>query len=271
MEFSTPFLLLKFKEINMKILISCFLACFMCLVSMPVNASSFGLSPAVISTTLGGGFSKSFQFIVSSYSGLVEIGTEGMPVTVTPISITVVEGEPITVVVKCNDGASSGTYSGRIKFLAKSSSSILAGINVICNLVISGGNSVNLTTNVLAGNTTSIGLTTTVTNPSVVVPSNGVTTYYGGGTPYVEPTRSLISTEAPQSSATGYIPPQPYIPIPSPVTTSSSTTTSAGPLLTVPTNTSSGSEAGIVLLILVVLAFAILAFLWYRQRQTRQY
>lgn len=57
------------------------------------------------------------------------------------------------------------------------------------------------------GSGVSIPLTVTVTG-------GGGGTYYGGGYPYVEPKRPLISTEAPQSSATGYIPPAPPIYIP---------------------------------------------------------
>jgi hypothetical protein len=124
------------------------IVCIFCLMAVPVDASSFGLSPASVSANVSSGASKSFQFTVSSYSGLVEISTEGMPTTVSPTSLTVVAGTPITVTITCNGGATAGTYDGRIKFIAKSGSNVLAGINVICNLVVSGA-SVTLTTTVI--------------------------------------------------------------------------------------------------------------------------
>jgi hypothetical protein len=118
--------------------------------AVPVDASSFGLSPALVTANISGGISKPFQFTVIGYSGLVKISTEGMPTTVSPSSITVVAGTPITITITCNGGATAGTYDGRIKFIAKSGSNVLAGINVICNLVVSGASdNVTLTTTVI--------------------------------------------------------------------------------------------------------------------------
>lgn len=120
------------------------------------------------------------------------------------------------------------------------------------------------------GSGVSIPLTVTVTGSS-----SGSGNYYGGGYPYTEKQKEILETEdTPYGSS--YLPPaQTYIPIPEPTKTSTSgiaeSTTSSGPLLTVPIVQSSGTEAGIVLLILVILAFAILVFLWYRQRKYRQY
>jgi hypothetical protein len=247
----------------MKILIGLLLACFISLISIPVNASSFGLSPAIVGTTLGGGASKTFQFTVSSYSGLVEISSEGMPVTVTPLSITVVDGVPITITVRCNDGAGTGTYDGRIKFLAKSGSSVLAGINVICNLVVSGGNSINLTTNV-TDNSSTIGLTTTVI-------SSGGGTYYGGGTPYVEPVRPPFLTEATQSSGSSYIPPQQtYIPIPPVIVGTPAPVNTNTPLVNPSSDLFKIGEFGTVIFwaIMVGLTIAVIYYVW-RKRQER--
>lgn len=134
----------------MKIAIGLLLVCLLCLIAVPVGASSFGLSPAIISIQFHRGNSSTFYFTVSSYSGLVEISSEGMPVTVTPSSVNVIAGSPIAVIVGCNSDAISGIYDGRIKFLAKSGGNVLAGINVICNLTVLGlSENITLTTNVV--------------------------------------------------------------------------------------------------------------------------
>jgi hypothetical protein len=75
-----------------------------------------------------------------------------MPVTVSPSSVTAVAGTPISVIISCNSDANPGAYDGRIKFLAKSGGSVLAGINVICNLIVAGASAnVSLTTTVVSG------------------------------------------------------------------------------------------------------------------------
>jgi hypothetical protein len=139
----------------MKIIISLLLICSVCLMATPVDASSFGISPAIISLKAIQGSSSTFPFIVSSYSGLVEISSEGMPVTISPSSVNAIAGQPIQVVISCNGNANLGTYDGRIKFLAKSGGSVMAGINVICDLIVAGGSAnITLTTTVV-GNTQS--------------------------------------------------------------------------------------------------------------------
>jgi hypothetical protein len=134
----------------MKSAISLVIACLFCLVAIPAEASSFGLSPALVTANISGGISKPFQFTVIGYSGLVKISTEGMPTTVTPSSITVVAETPITVTITCNNGAIPGTYSGRIKFVAESGNNVLAGVNVICYLIVPGASdNITLTTTVI--------------------------------------------------------------------------------------------------------------------------
>jgi hypothetical protein len=134
----------------MKVIMGLLIACLFCFMSVPVEASSFGISPAVISVKAIQGGSSTFFFTVSSYTGLVEITSEGMPVTISPSSVNAVAGTPISVVISCNSNANPGTYDGRIKFLAKSGNSVLAGINVICNLIVAGASAnVTLTTTVV--------------------------------------------------------------------------------------------------------------------------
>jgi hypothetical protein len=176
----------------MKIIIGLLLVCSIYLVSVPVDASSFGLSPAVINVQFYRGNSSTFYFTVSSYSGLVEISSEGMPVTVSPSSVTVVAGTPISVIVGCNSDAISGVYDGRIKFLAKSGDNVLSGINVICNLTVLGSSdNITLTTNVV-GNGSGGGFD-----------SGGS---YPNGTPdWTKMFPSMLATE--QQSSSGYIPP----------------------------------------------------------------
>jgi hypothetical protein len=186
----------------MKIVMGLLLACFMCFVSMPVDAGSFGLSPAIVSANINAGASKSFQFTISGYNGLVEISAESMPVNIVPSSITVIAETPITVTIICNNNATTGTYDGRIKFLAKSGNSVLSGINVICNLTIE-GSSENIT------------LITTVISSGGNLPINP-----GGSHPNSMPDwASIFPAGMPttQQYGSSYIPTQQPIDIPPPV------------------------------------------------------
>ena len=120
------------------------------------------------------------------------------------------------------------------------------------------------------GSGVSIPLTVTVTGGS----SEGGGTYYGGGYKYVEPERSLITTEAPQSSATGYIPPAPPMYIPPVVgTTVYSQTGQNNPV--VPSTplineNFKWSEFGVVIFwsVMIGLAIAVIYYVW-RKRQYR--
>jgi hypothetical protein len=117
----------------------------------PTSASSFGLSPASIGTELVRGESKTFQFTVIGYDGLVEVSSEDMPTIVIPSSFIAVNGSPMTITIKCNDAANSGVYNGRIVFLAKSGGNVMAGIKAICNLTVLGADSDIVLTTIVTG------------------------------------------------------------------------------------------------------------------------
>lgn len=172
----------------MRIIMGLLLTCLFCLMATPVYAGSFGISPAIISVKAIPGGSSTFYFTPSSYSGLIEIGSEGMPVTVSPLSVTAIAGNSVPVVISCNSDANPGTYDGRIKFLAKSGNNVLAGINVICNLIVAGA-SANVT------------LTTTVVNNSGGHGGGGFDS--GDVVPYTPPNwvSQFPSMNPPQSSS----------------------------------------------------------------------
>ena len=123
----------------MKIIIGLLLAFSLCLVAIPAQAASFGLSPAMVDYQIAKGSSKTMEFTVVGYSGVVEISSESMPVSVSPASVSAVAGSKISVTIKCNDDAADGLYEGKIVFLAKSGNSVMSGIKVRCNLTV--GNS----------------------------------------------------------------------------------------------------------------------------------
>jgi len=108
----------------------------------------------------------------------------------------------------------------------------------------------------------SIPLTVTVTGGS----SGGGGTYYGGGTPYVDPVRPFIDT-TPQSSGSSYTPPQQtYIPVPEP----SKVVTVVTPYPIAPNQPlipgqDTGFTTNLVIIVLLVLSFLIFGFLWYRK------
>ena len=116
------------------------------------------------------------------------------------------------------------------------------------------------------GSGVSIPLTVTVTG-------GGGGTYYGGGYPYVEPVRPLISTEAPQSSATGYIPPAPPIYIPPVVGTTVYSQTGQNNPVTPPStpfineNFKIGEFGAVIFwAVMVGLTIAVIYYVW-RKRQ----
>lgn len=112
------------------------LVCF-----VPVSAGSFGLSPASVAVILNSGESKVLQFKVVGYSGLVVVNSENMPVTITPSSFNAVAGSSVPITIKCNSDAVSGSYSGKIVFLAKSGGNVQSGIKALCNLTVNGSSS----------------------------------------------------------------------------------------------------------------------------------
>jgi len=120
----------------MRILLGLVIALYICLVSFPVQAGSFGLSPASVKIQMNQGTSQDLQFTIIGYDGLVEISSESMPVSVSPSSVTAKAGSNITVTLKCNSDAITGLYDGRIVFLAKSGNSVMSGIKVRCNLTV---------------------------------------------------------------------------------------------------------------------------------------
>ena len=120
----------------MRILLGLLIAVIACLMAFPAQAGSFGLSPAAIALQMDQGTSKTVQFMVIGYDGLVEISSENMPVSVSPSSITAKAGSSITVTVKCNSNATMGRYDGRIVLLAKNGNSVMSGIKVRCNLTV---------------------------------------------------------------------------------------------------------------------------------------
>jgi hypothetical protein len=108
------------------------------LTTVGIFASSFGVSPYMVNPQVEKGSSTDLKFTVIGYNGLVEITSEDMPVTISPKSVNVVDGLPITVTVKCNDDAIPGLYNGKLVFLAKSGDSVQSGIKVLCNLTVTG-------------------------------------------------------------------------------------------------------------------------------------
>jgi hypothetical protein len=112
------------------------LLCFF--ISTPVSAGSFGISPVMANIQIEKGAFADLKFTIIGYSGLVEISSENMPVTISPKSVNAVDSLPITVTVKCNDDAIPGLYNGKLVFLAKSGNSVQSGIKVLCNLTVVG-------------------------------------------------------------------------------------------------------------------------------------
>lgn len=123
----------------MKVILGILLVFSLCLVALPLQAASFGLSPAIIDCQIAKGESKTFDFTVVGYSGTVDISSESMPVTISPASVNVIVGSKVAVTIKCNSDATDGLYEGKIVFLAKSGNSVMSGIKVKCNLKV--GNS----------------------------------------------------------------------------------------------------------------------------------
>ena len=131
----------KFLGDKVKIIVGLLAALVLCLVTIPAQAASFGLSPATVDYQITKGSSKTMEFTVVGYSGTVEISSESMPVSVSPASVSAVAGSKITVTIKCNDDAADGLYEGKIVFLAKSGNSVMSGIKVRCNLTVGGSSS----------------------------------------------------------------------------------------------------------------------------------
>ena len=131
----------KFLGDKVKIIVGLLAALVLCLVTIPAQAASFGLSPATVDYQITKGSSKTVEFTVVGYSGTVEISAESMPVSVSPMSVNAVAGSRITVTIKCNSDAIDGLYEGKIVFLAKSGTSVMSGIKVRCNLTVGGSSS----------------------------------------------------------------------------------------------------------------------------------
>ena len=112
------------------------------------------------------------------------------------------------------------------------------------------------------GSGVSIPLTVTVTG-------GGSGPYYGGGTPYVEPVRPLITTEAPQSSATGYIPPAPPIPIPPAIIAPQRSSTPTGAIVDKVGEGFKWGEFGAVIFwaVMAGLTIAVIYYVWRKRRE----
>jgi hypothetical protein len=118
----------------MKIFTALLIAFFLCLIPSTVQATSFGISPAMIDARVSHGGSSSLSFTVVGYTGTVEISVENMPVTLSQTIFNTVAGSKIVIIMKCQDSAIIGMHDGKIVFLAKSGNSVMSGVKVKCNL-----------------------------------------------------------------------------------------------------------------------------------------
>ncbi len=112
------------KKTAITLLLTIMLLC----VPVPVLANSFGISPSSAELEVPKDGSAVQDFTVFGFDGMVTIGLEGIPLTITPTSIDVTDGETITVTFY-GDGTNN-TYEGKITFLASMGEQISAGIKV---------------------------------------------------------------------------------------------------------------------------------------------
>ncbi len=103
------------------------------LYAAPVTAQSLQLSPASVEVDVPADGSSRVEFYVFDFAGDLEIGVENIPLTVEPDTVSVdagPEGSRVMVTLHGDEGLGSGTYEGRITFLARTGGMVAMGIKV---------------------------------------------------------------------------------------------------------------------------------------------
>ena len=134
----------------MKLFLTFTLVLILCLITVNVYASSFGLSPYSVNTQLTAGQSTDVAFTVSGFAGVVEISVEDLPIAITPKAIDVQDGSRINLTLNCSADVPSGEHRGTLVFLAKSGGSVQSGIRIPCIITVNGGT--RNTSSIIRGN-----------------------------------------------------------------------------------------------------------------------
>ncbi|MBA7699647.1 hypothetical protein ES703_108346 [subsurface metagenome] len=117
-----------------RVIILGLLALLGCLViAAPVAAAGFGVSPSKINLEVPANGSAEAVFYISGYSGDIQIGLEGIPLTVEPEKVRIRRSDSAKEVVLTfygNESLGEQTFEGKITFLATGEGNVGFGIKV---------------------------------------------------------------------------------------------------------------------------------------------
>lgn len=118
----------------MKRIVAAFAVAVMALlITVPVLAAGFSISPASIEFDVPADGSTTVEFLVYDFGGDLEISLENIPLRVEPEKVSVVaseEGTPIELTFYGDESLGSQVFKGKICFLAISGGNIAFGIKV---------------------------------------------------------------------------------------------------------------------------------------------
>lgn len=108
-----------------------------CFIPASVEAVALTISPLVLSEEISPGVSKDLEFTISGFDGILNINSENLPITLSPLQMTVTNGSKIKITLKCNDVVSPSIRLGDIIFFAKDSAGRITNlVRVKCKLTI---------------------------------------------------------------------------------------------------------------------------------------